>query len=258
MSEETQEIVVTVSPVEERATLQGWKPKEQFVAEGGNESDWRPAREFVDRGELFAKIEDVKRENRNLKRTLQDFKEHHEKVSKIEYQRALSDLQKAKKEALIEGDADKVVEIDQQILDTREAAKTAAVTREVREEAQAINPVFAAWVERESWYQYDAEMRTFADSIGVAMKQANPSMSPETVLSEVSKRVRKAYSEKFKNPRKEAAPTVESGDSPRTNKGSNFELTEDEQRAMRRFVKAGAMTEDQYKAEIKALREGNK
>lgn len=252
---QTEEVVVNSNPVEERAKLQGWRPKEEFVESGGSETDWRPAKEFLDRGELFTKIEEVKRENRNLKRTMQQFKEHHEKVEKVAYQKALNDLQRQKKEALIEGDADKVVEIDQAILDHREAAKVAEKTQqEFREEAQAINPVFAAWVERNTWYQYDAEMRTFADSIGVAMKTANPSMTPEMVLVEVEKRVKKAYSEKFKNSRKETAPTVESGGSPRTNKAYAIELTEEEQRAMQKFVKSGALTEEQYIADIKAMR----
>lgn len=247
---------VSLSPVEERASIQGWKPKEAFVADGGNEDDWRPAKEFVDRGELFSKIEDIKRENRNLKRTMQLFREHHEKVAQVEYQRALDTLKRQKKEALLEGDADKVIEIDSQILETRDAQKAAAVTDAYHEEtAPAVNPAFSAWQERNSWYQYDSEMRSFADQIGVAMKQANPSATPEVILKEVEKRVKKAYSEKFVNPRKEDAPAVEAGGrSPRTSRANQIDLTEDEQRAMRRFVKAGAMTEEQYIAEVKTMR----
>ncbi len=257
MSEEEKVVEeVVLNPVEERAVLQGWKPKEEFVEAGGDESDWRPAKEFVDRGELFSKIEEVKRENRNLRKTMQQFKEHHEKVAQVEYQRALGDLQRQKKEALIEGDADKVIAIDQEILDARDNAKrTAAITVEGNPEIPTINPVFAAWVERNTWYQYDPEMRTFADSIGVAMKQTNPSADPDFILREVEKRVKKAYSEKFRNKQKEGAPSVEGGTkTPRSNKASEVELTEDEQRAMHRFVKAGALTEEQYKAEIKKVR----
>ena len=75
------------------------------------------------------------------------------------------------------------------------------------------------------------------------------------MLKEVEKRVKKAYSEKFINPRKEDAPAVEGGaGTPRKGRGTQIELTEDEQRAMRRFVKAGAMTEEQYIAEVKTMR----
>jgi|SRR3990167_5473809 len=246
---------VQSSPTEERALLQGWKPKEEFVAEGGNESDWRPAKEFVDRGELFTKIDEVKRENRNLKKTMQLFREHHEKVAKVEYQRALDTLNRQKKEALVDGDADKVIEIDNQILETRDAQKAAQVAQAFQEEiAPVVNPVFAAWVERNGWYQHDPEMRAFADQLGTAYKQANPAADPTLVLKEVEKRVKKAYSEKFINPRKEDAPAVESGSAPRKSRVQQIELSDEEQQAMRRFVKAGAMTEEQYIAEIKTMR----
>lgn len=253
--EATVEEQPTLSPTEEQAMSQGWKPKDQFVAEGGSESDWRPAKEFVDRGELFNKIEEIKRENRNLKKTMSEFRDHHAKVAKIEYQRALETLQRQKKEALIDGDADKVVEIDSQILETRDAQKAAAISQAYEEEqAPPINPIFLAWQDRNSWYKHDSEMRAFADQVGIAYKQANPGADPPTVLKEVEKRVKKAYSEKFINPRKEEAPQVEGGSSPRKSREAAVELSEEEQRAMRRFVKAGAMTEEQYIAEIKTMR----
>lgn len=247
---------VTLSPVEERASSQGWKPKEQFVEDGGNEADWRPAKEFVDRGELFTKIEEVKRENRNLKRTMQLFREHHDKVAQTEYARALETLKSQKKAALIDGDADRVIEIDSQILETRDAQKMAVMQQAFQEPEQQgpQNPAFVAWQERNSWYQYDPEMKAFADQVGVAIKQVNPNVDPVSFLKEVEKRVKKAYSEKFQNPRKEDAPTVEGGNAPRRSRANDVELTEDEQKAMRRFVKAGAMTEEQYKAEIKTMR----
>lgn len=261
MSEEAEvsQVEVILSPTEERAMTQGWKPKEDFVAEGGNESDWRPAKEFVDRGELFSKIEEVKRENRNLKKTMQLFREHHEKVAKVEYDRALDTLKQQKKAALIDGDADRVIEIDSQILETRDAQKQASMIQAAQEEqAPVVNPAFQAWVERNSWYSYDPEMKAFADNFGTAYARQNPGLQPDKVLQEVERRVKKAYSEKFTNPRKEDAPAVEAGGkSPRASRAASIDLSEDEQRAMKRFVRAGAMTEEQYIAEIKATR-GNR
>jgi hypothetical protein len=187
---------------------------------------------------------------------MQLFREHHEKVAKVEYQRALETLQRQKKEALIAGDADQVIAIDTQILETRDAQKAAAVQQAFEEEqAPPVNPIFAAWQSRNGWYQSNVEMRSFADNLGVAMKQTNPTVDPETILREVEKKVRRAYPEAFTNPRKEEAPAVEAGGkTPRTNRVNQIELTEDEQRAMRRFVKAGAMTEEQYIAEVKTMR----
>ena len=99
-------------------------------------------------------------------------------------------------------------------------------------------------------------MKAFADQLGTAYAQQNPGMPFDKVLKEVESRVKKAYSEKFVNPRKQDAPDVEAGGkAPRSARTSaGIDLSEDEQRAMRRFVKAGAMTEEQYIAEVKAMR----
>ena len=42
-----------VDPYESEAREQGWKPKEEYE---GDPEKWRPAKEFVERGELFGKI----------------------------------------------------------------------------------------------------------------------------------------------------------------------------------------------------------
>ncbi|MCR4308168.1 MAG: hypothetical protein NUV80_06435 [Candidatus Berkelbacteria bacterium] len=250
MSEEL-EVDVTPSPIEQQATEQGWKPKEQYVESGGDEANWRPAQEFVDRGELFAKIEDVKRENRNLKKTMTDFKQHHDKVRETEYKRALEELKRDKKQALLDGDADQVIEIDEKMAEAREASRQPAP--QVPQEAE-LNPDFVRWTERNKWYSKDPELKVFADRIGFAVRAANPNLSAQDILFEVEKTVKKANPEKFVNKNKEVAAAVEGGTPQRKAKTEQIELTEEEQKTMRKFVKAGALTEEQYMADIKAMR----
>lgn len=256
MSEEgevvQEEVVSQPSPVEQQAVEQGWKPKEEYIAAGGDEHTWRPAREFVDRGELFAKIEDVKRENRNLKKTMAEFKIHHDKVRETEFKNALETLKREKKQALIDGDADAVVDIDERIAQARDESKRPAPVTE--EDTPEQNPEFVRFTERNRWYSNDLELRSFADRIGFAIKAQNPHMTPQEILMEVEKTVKKAHPEKFVNPKKEAAPAVEGGAPQRKNKAETVELSEEEQRTMKRFVKAGALTEEQYMADIKAMR----
>ena len=48
---------VEVSPTQQKAMEQGWKPKEEWEAEGKDPSEWRDAKEYVERGELFDLID---------------------------------------------------------------------------------------------------------------------------------------------------------------------------------------------------------
>jgi hypothetical protein len=44
-----------LTEIEQRASSRGWVPKDEW---DGDPEEWRPAKEFIDRGELFKKIED--------------------------------------------------------------------------------------------------------------------------------------------------------------------------------------------------------
>lgn len=247
------------TPTEQRAIEDGWKPKEVFVADGGDEADWRPAKEFNDRGELFRKIEEGKKEIRSLKRTMSAFKQHYDKVREVEFNRALDTLKKAKTEALEEGNAAKVVEIDEEISETKVKAHEAKQLSQQAEPNQEIHPELQAWVDKNRWYENNNEMREFADSIGIAYKKTHGAAEPADVLKYVEKRVTQAFPEQFKNPRRAAVSAVESP-VPARKSSASVDLTDDQTRVMQRLVRQGVLTEEQYKKDLKALNEkkGNK
>lgn len=251
---EVKEVVqeVEYTPEEVRAMNDGWKPKEQFVTDGGHESEWRPAREFNDRGELFSKIDDLKKELRSTKRNMGTLKTHYEKVRDVEFKRAIEVLKKAKKDALESGDAQEVVNIDERIADTK--AQMTQLTAEVKETAQEtiVNPEFQSWVNRNKWYERNTEMRDFADGVGFSYKSANPEKTATEVLRYVEEKVTRAYPESFKNPKRAAPNAVESGSGPRKAQ-SSFELSDDERRVMGRLVSSGVLTEAQYIKDLKEL-----
>ena len=57
--------------VEQRALDQGWVPQDEWQ---GDPDDWRPAKEFIDRGELFRKIDELKNENKRIKQGVEEFR----------------------------------------------------------------------------------------------------------------------------------------------------------------------------------------
>jgi len=239
-----------LTAAEEKAMEQGWVPQDQWE---GDPEQWRPAKEFLDRGELFKKIEDQNRTIKEFKRALDDLKGHHAKTRETEYQRALDALKAQKKTALEEGDAESVIKLDDQIdlvKDEQNKLKQNATPA-----TPAVNSEFAEWVDKNKWYDNSQPMRAYADALGRDL--AYKGMAPSEVLKEVERQVRMEFPHKFSNPNRNKPGAVEGS----TNKGGktnsdSIDLSDEERRVMQRFVRTGVMTEKEYMSELKRIKQG--
>lgn len=238
-----------LSPVEQKALEQGWRPKDQW---DGDEDSWRPAKEFLDRGELFKKIDAQNQTIRELKKTQDALAKHNARIAEVEYKRALETLKKQKRDALAEGNADAVMEIDERIDDVKQAQREVQA-QPAQTQADVVNPVFNAWVEKNNWYNTNKAMRAFANEVG--REYAAQGLSPVEALERITSDVKKEFADKFSNPRRTAPGAVEGATkSGKTATSDRFELTDDERRAMDRFVKQGIITKEKYIEQIKATR----
>lgn len=237
-----------LTEIEQRASEQGWKPEDQW---DGDPTAWRSAREFLDRGELFRKIDEQNRTIKDFKRALEDMAKHHSKVAQAEYKRAREELLEQKKEALRELDVDKVIQIDERIEAVKDAQRDAAA-QPVTQVEPTLNPVFVAWVDKNTWYNSSESMRAYADRVGNQLG-AQGNLSPAELLNEVERRVKKEFPQKFENPNRARAAAVEAGGNKAGGKKETYELTADERRMMKRFVEKKIMTEEQYIADLKKV-----
>jgi hypothetical protein len=243
------------SPVEIEARASGWVPKEEFH---GDEYKWVDAGEFVRRAPLFQKIDLQTRELKELKKGLEALKQHHAQVRDTEYKRALEDLKAAKKDAFIEGDADKIVEIDDKLEAVKDAQRKFAAeqaTEAVRAtDPEVIHPEFAAWTRRNTWYETSKPMKAFADALGIELRASG--MSPSDVLKQVESQVKEEFPQKFRNPNRDKAPAVEgtSKGGGKSQASGEASLSDDERRIMNSIVRTGAMTKEQYIAELKKVK----
>lgn len=241
---------VEFSASESKAMEAGWQPKSEWEANPDNEGKkWRDADEFNDRGELFAKIDELNRKSKTAQKALNELSEHHKRVREVEFNRALLQLKAQKKVALEEGDADLLIDIDEKIADAKLAQRqiTAPIVTQVPPELEE----FAA---RNKWYSTDKEMTQEADALGVAYAQRNRGVDPSEVFDYVEKRIKALYPEKFRNPNRPKTGVVDSSsstESPRATGG--FKLTEEQERVARNFAKNGVMTREDYIKELKAL-----
>ena len=235
-------------PYEQEARDQGWKPKEEYE---GDPSKWRPAKEFVERGELFGKIDSLGKELKETRKALKMLQDHHSKVKETEFNRAVNELKGLQKKHLEEGNSDEYIKTTELLTDLKAEQKAREV---MSQQAQpAVDPRFTAWQERNAWYGKDTEMRQFADTLGLGYAQANPGLDPDEVLEYVTNQVKKTFKDRFENPNRTKPSAVE-GSSNAQPKKDDVQLTDDERRVMNTFVRQGIMTKEEYIAQVKAMR----
>ena len=248
LSNDSSELVDT--SIEERARSEGWVPKEEWDDTKGK---WRPAEEFLDRGELFHKISNQSSEIKELKKAIGALTEHHQKVKETEFKRALEYLKQQKKTALEEGDADKLLAVDEAIDTLKEERQ--AEERQTPQQKAGPTPHFVSWVQTNQWYLKDPELRAFADDVGVgAFQRAGGNIGEAELYEMVKRRVMKQFPEKFKGNGKPNSAVEGSSGTAAPRKTDNFKLTEDEERVMKTFVRQGVMTKEQYIADLKAVK----
>lgn len=251
-TEQTQ--TTQVDSYESQAREQGWKPKEEY---DGDPEKWKPAKEFVERGELFGKIDTLGKDLKETRKALKMLQEHHAKVKETEYKRAVDELKTLQKKHLEEGNSDGYLEATELLTDLKAEQKARSVVAE--SQPQGPDPRFVNWVSANKWYEKDAEMRKYADVVGLGYSKSNPDLDPEDVLKYVEGEVKARFKDKFVNPNRTKPSAVEGAGSVTPTSKSSFELTDDERRVMNSFMRAGiiganGMTKEEYISQVKATR----
>ena len=242
---------------DEGTPLEGEKtpPEEPNEVEDlATEIGWRSG------GELDAKdyilksrdIQDTMRDHIKTQKTqlnelgssVADLKVHNERVYKAEVKQKDAEikvLKAEKKEAIEDGDVEKVDELDEQIDGLKEEMAEPIVQVPVNED-------FGIWVENNKWYQEDKEMADYADSI--ADRNEGAPFKRVTVL--VEKKVKEMFPDKFpaQKTAPPASPVEGAGKKIASSKFTKADLTDSQKTIMGKFVKQGIMTEKQYIEDI--------
>lgn len=242
-----------LTPTQQEALAQGWVPKDDFQ---GDPEKFVDAGEFLRRGELFRKIESQSKEMKDMRKALQELAKHNSQIRDIEYKRALETLKAEKKAALSEGDADRVVDIDDRIDLVKAQQRQDAVQTAQQAIPQEVHPELKNWIGRNGWYETTPSMRGWADARGIELAQEGK--SPTEVLNTLEKEVKTRFSEKFHNPNRERAAAVETGKSRAAGKATaEYELSDVEKQVMNTLIRQGVLSKDEYITQLKAIKEKN-
>jgi len=255
------------SDAEQRAYDKGWRPKEEFH---GDPEDWRPAKEWLERGEIFERMRHISKEAYEAKNALNSVYQEFMKYRETAYKQALEDLKSERKQAWNEGDYDKVEKLEEQIDKTKEQqaverARAMAKAKEQQQTQNQIDPDVQAWIDRNKWYTEDKEMRAYADATANIFaeehKRLGQPVDPFKLQAHVESSVRKLFADKFRKgpPSPDSQGSrQQSGSNRTTDKYAQVErnMSEEELKIMNTLVKHSGISKEQYMKDYIKASEG--
>lgn len=206
--------------IEERAKAQGWKPQDEFK---GNPDDWRPAEEFLERGqkilpilqERFSKLEkDFAAQNTKLVKVTENltkFADFHKGTYQRAYENAKRDIEARMARAEEDNDFTaykqanddlKQVELDMQVI---EQESQDGPTKEPV-------PEFFDFTTANPWYDSDPAMTVYANHIAANIQPHQVSSNGE-FYALIEQEVRRQFPHKFDQ---QTAGAVEDGSGEQT------------------------------------------
>lgn len=254
-------------PIEEKARASGWRPFEEWE---GDPEEWRDAKTFVDRGELLSEIHKQKRTAKELREIVNELKDQVIGLTKTQQSNLEHALKAKRKEFIEEGNSSQVEKVDKMLEEVkRRAPQENSGPSET--DKQRIQEVYSNFKSKNPWFEQDQELTQEANHLSQLemariaqeyqmrtgkQKQFFLPDEAEEIFDLVSKEIRKRNPSKFKNSKKDKAPTVESRS---TNKGTSDkkkytmkDIPEEYRPMVNKFVRQGVLSVHEYAESLKA------
>jgi hypothetical protein len=267
---------------ETRAREMGWRPKEEW---NGDPDAWRPADDFVRRGEEIMPIvkaradraerklaEHETKHQEEIKRIKSEFEDRtrrNEHMSQVALERQrkqiFDEYERRKDEAVRDGNKEAydeakrlqredLTDFEQSVAPQyQEPEPTEPETKRPELPPEIRQPV-EAWIEKNAWFNRDADMNSLAQSVHNRLIREKPGMTLEENLEAVTREVRQRFPEKFGQTRtQQHAPSFEgggrtsSGGGGRNGRGWN-DMPAEARRDGERYIADGLFGKDPKKA----------
>ena len=176
------------------ASKQGWNSE----FEGDNALD---AKEFVLRKPLYDEMKKLRKKTRDLESAIMAQQNMHSKQLENQIANTRKELLAEKKQAIIDGDADKQIAIDDELQRVDRA--------EQPQQQGGIPAEYNDFEDANPWYNSDEDMRAWADAAGLRIRQNSPNKSLSEIYADISTRAKEVFPHKFKNLKKAIPQTVE-------------------------------------------------
>lgn len=253
--------------VEKNARHFGWVSKEEFR---GNEADWVDAETFEKRGKEINPI--LRANNDRLKKELEATRDKHDKeIAELraateefktfqkesfdrkqkQLQDELLSLKDQRKEAIREGDADLVVELEdriEEVKDERSKKQDKEPAIEVQAPVVQLDPTLTNWIEGNKWFGNDIEATEIVNGLGTSIRRQFPNLQGQDFLDKLDERIASVLPElRGSKQERSAVDSSTTRGSTSSKKKSYDNLPSDAKAACDKFVKQGLFkTKQEY------------
>jgi len=210
-----------VNEIEVSAREMGWRPEEEYE---GPEGNWVNADEFVARAPLYDGLSKQKKRIKRLEKVVNELSTHNRNITAAQKEARIKELEVAKAEAVIDGDANGVAQIETHIKQTENIAVPEA----------GPSQEYVDFVDDNPWYIDNPDLAAIADRRGKFIYDKNPDANLEDVFTEVAKYVKENYMKENKPSKR--IPSAEGSGGSREGR-----LTQDQSRMMKEFISLGAV-----------------
>jgi hypothetical protein len=222
-----------------KAEKMGWTPKSEFR---GDPAKWRPADEFVERGEnmlplVRAQVRRQEHQIAELNKTVKEFADYASKSEARALEKALLQLRQERADAIAKADGVAFDKVDAEIRDLQKKADAKiAPKNQIDGEQEA---VFNEWLGRNSWAN-DPKLQAYGSAIADELRASGETAQGIALLDMVTKRIKKDFPRLSENPRRDTASAVEGGAGPRKTGGKSYaDMPADARAACDRMAKNG-------------------
>lgn len=232
------------SEEEALAAKQGWRPDGPLSAG-----------EFLRRGDLFDKISSLNKEISSLKHSLEHQNKYMKHQQEVGYKKALDDLQQQRTDAILRGDVKEVNKLDEDISNLKTTA-TPATPMDEPAAVQDFKTRHADWL-NDPGFEAE-EMKKFVMERDKTLMSYN--LAPEEHLKILEADLRYKYPHRFEKTKEQhQTSSVEvstaSSAPKKASSGGYDQLSPEQKRVCREFVKMGLFTKDEYIKQLKDLGE---
>ena len=197
---EQQEEVNEMSPLEQQAFDQGWRPQDDFK---GDQDNWKTPKEFIKDGEWLAKL---KEKDQRIDRIEENFNKQIADTNKLHEARRQAEIKKLKvdqRDAVDAADTEAYDKAQEQIAELEKAPEQV--------EQQPVKDVAVTeWEAKNPWINDSNDEKTpVAQAIWNSYLQKNKGATTQEALAHVDDRISKLYPANNSNPRRDQPNTTE-------------------------------------------------
>lgn len=192
----------------DKAQSQGWTDYPEYVAGGGDPKNWRPAREFVDRGEMISELKGLRQQNSEKDKLNDERIRNLNKLHEGQMALTLKDLEDKRNNAIARGETEEALGYIEEIDQTKDNMRQSVEPTEdlsTQSRAQDLDSMIKA---DNAWIYGTGDKAEYAQFM--LKKEWDSGADAQTIMRNVTAKVDKMFPNVNQN-RNQPAPTGPSG-----------------------------------------------